>query len=85
MVFEGIPAIMPLLREGLTAEGEWRLVPTSANRQPTAASYVRAYGDTEWRAFKFDVLRIEGGKIAEVTTFDSALFPAFGLPLTLEP
>ena len=37
-------------------------------------------GDTEFRAFKFDVLRVEGGRIAEVTTFDATLFPAFGLP-----
>jgi RNA polymerase sigma-70 factor (ECF subfamily) len=85
LVFEGIEAIQPLLREGLTAPGEWRLVPTSANRQPTAASYLRERGGTEWRAFKFDVLRIEGGKIAEITTFDKALFAQFGLPATLPP
>gem|GEM_PF-5215695 len=28
--------------EGLTGPGEWRLVPTWANRQPTAASYLWA-------------------------------------------
>ena len=44
------------------AEGEWRLVPTVANRMPTAASYLRREGDTEFRAFKFDVLRIEDGE-----------------------
>jgi hypothetical protein len=54
-------------------------------RQPpaTAASYLRAPGDTEFRAFKFDVLRIEDGRIAEITTFDATLFPAFDLPPTL--
>ena len=31
-VFEGIAAIQPLLHEGLTEPGEWRLVPTWANR-----------------------------------------------------
>ena len=31
-----------------------------------------------------DVLRIEDGKIAEITTFDASLFAAFGLPETLE-
>ena len=46
-------------------------------------SYLRAAGDTEFRAFKFDVLRIEGGRIAEITTFDATLFPAFGLSPTL--
>jgi hypothetical protein len=30
-----------------------------------------------------DVLRTEGGVIAEITTFDADLFPAFGLPPTL--
>ena len=47
---------------------------------PTAASYLRKEGDTEFRAFKFDVLRIEHGKIAEITTFGPELFGAFGLP-----
>jgi hypothetical protein len=59
--FDGLDAIRPLLHEGLTAPGEWRLPPTRANRQPTAASYLRAPGDTEFRAFKLDVLRLEGG------------------------
>jgi len=40
-------------------------------------------GDSEFRAFKFDVLRIQGGLIVEITTFGAALFPAFGLPPTL--
>ena len=68
---------------GAMAEGAWRLVPTAANRMPAAASYLRRAGDTEFRAFKLDVLRVEGGKIAEITTFGSNLFPAFGLPATL--
>jgi RNA polymerase sigma-70 factor (TIGR02960 family) len=79
-VYEGLEAIRPLLEQGLTAPGEWRLVATRANRMPTAASYLRAHGDTEFRAFKFDVLRIEDGLIAEITTFDARLFEAFGLP-----
>jgi hypothetical protein len=29
------------------------------------------------------MLRVEGGAIAEITTFDAHLFPAFGLPPTL--
>jgi hypothetical protein len=29
------------------------------------------------------VLRIVDGKIAEITSFEPHLFPAFGLPLTL--
>jgi RNA polymerase sigma-70 factor (ECF subfamily) len=50
---------------------------------PTAASYLRKSGDSEFRAFKLDVLRIRDGLIAEITTFGSELFPAFGLPPTI--
>jgi RNA polymerase sigma-70 factor (ECF subfamily) len=72
----------PLLERAFTEGevGDWRLVPTSVNRMPTAASYLRRWGDREYRAFKFDVLRIEGGLIAEVTTFGPELFGACGLP-----
>jgi RNA polymerase sigma-70 factor (TIGR02960 family) len=82
MVFEGAEAIGPLLVRALQ-EGEWRLVPTYANRMPTAASYLRRPGDSEFRAFKFDVLRIADGRIAEITTFGPELFGVFGLPPTL--
>lgn len=51
---------------------------------PCAASYLRAYGETAYRAFKLDVLRIENDFIVEITTFDASLFAAFGLPLTLK-
>ena len=50
---------------------------------PAAASYLRRAGDSKFRAFKLDVMRIEAGLIAEITTFDAQLFPAFGLPPTL--
>jgi RNA polymerase sigma-70 factor (TIGR02960 family) len=87
LVFDGLGAITPLLERafGEDRDGDWRLVPTQANRMPTAASYLRRPGDSEFRAFKFDVLRIEDGAIAEITTFGAGLFPAFGLPPTLGP
>ncbi len=85
LCYDGLDAIAPLLTEGLTAHGEWRLLPTSANRLPAAASYLRAPGDTEFRAFKIDVLRIEDGAIAEITTFGNSLFEAFGLPPNPQP
>jgi len=81
-LFEGLDSIAPLLQNALR-DGDWRLVPTMANRMPTAASYLRQPGDSVFRAFKFDVLRVTDGKIAEITTFGAALFPAFGLPPTL--
>ena len=86
MCFDGLDTIAPFLERAFaeeTRDGEWRLVPTWANRMPTAASYLRRPGDTEFRAFKFDVLRIRDGALAEITTFEAGLFPAFGLPATL--
>lgn len=85
--YDGVASIGPLLERafGEGQEGDWRLVPTRANRMPTAASYLRRWGDTEFRAFKFDVLRVVDGKIAEITTFGPELFPQFGLPPTFQP
>jgi RNA polymerase sigma-70 factor (TIGR02960 family) len=88
-LFEGIDDFKVLLERAFGpvggVEGDWRLVPTAANRQPAAASYLRATGDDTFRAFKLDVLRVAGGRIAEITTFDAALFEQFGLPPTLSP
>jgi RNA polymerase sigma-70 factor (TIGR02960 family) len=85
LCFDGLAGIAPLLERGLgeSRDGDWRLVPTRANRMPTAASYLRRPGDTRFRAFKLDVLRIEDGAIAEITTFSPAQFPLFGLPATI--
>ena len=86
LAFDGLEVIAPFLERAFAAEtrdGDWRLVPTRANRMPTAASYLKRPGDSTFRAFKFDVLRIEDGRIAEITTFGAGLFPAFGLPPTL--
>ncbi|WP_236796579.1 sigma-70 family RNA polymerase sigma factor [Amycolatopsis sp. GM8] len=63
--------------------GQWRYLPVQANRMPAAAGYVRRPGTAVYRAQLLDVLRIEGGRIVEITTFESHLLPAFGLPLTL--
>jgi RNA polymerase sigma-70 factor (ECF subfamily) len=83
--FQGIEAVAPLLERafGEDREGDWRLLPAQANRMPAAASYLRRPGDSEFRAFKLDVLRIEDGLIAEITTFGPSRFPAFGLPPAL--
>jgi RNA polymerase sigma-70 factor (ECF subfamily) len=81
--FDDAASYLAVLEEALTSRGTWRLVPIGANRQPAAATYLRRHGQTEFRAFKIDVLRIEGGLIAEIMAFDESLFPAFGLPPTL--
>src|SRR5919107_3265889 len=83
-LFDGRAAVAPLIERAHSGtDGEWRLVPTAANLQPAAASYLRAPGDTEFRAFKLDVLRVRDGKIVEITTFGSERFEAFGLSPTL--
>ncbi|MGH6656423.1 MAG: RNA polymerase subunit sigma-70 [Actinocrinis sp.] len=86
MLFDGVEAMMTLMDRafGSGQEGDWRLLATAANRQPAAASYLRRWGDTRFRAFKLDVLRPRGEVIAEITTFGPALFPAFGLPEVLD-
>ncbi len=83
--FEGLAELAPLLARALgdEREGDWRLLPTGANRMPAAASYLRRPGDSEFRGLKLDVLRIEEGAIAEITTFGPGLFPALGLPASL--
>jgi RNA polymerase sigma-70 factor, ECF subfamily len=68
---------------GSDSFGRLRCVLTRANRQPAVAVYVLRAGDTEYRALALDVLRIEEGAVAEITTFGPGLFPEFGLPPTL--
>ena len=90
--FEGRDANFKAMSFGFDPEsehyaGDWRAVATGANMQPAAAFYLRRPGDSEFRAFSIDVLKIEGGKISEITAFgpDEHFdpFAAFGLPATL--
>jgi len=80
--YAGIDAVSGLLERafGPERDGDWRLLPTRANRLPAAGSYLRRPGDTVFRAFKLDVLRIEGDRIAEITTFGYSHFERLGLP-----
>ncbi len=83
--YEGREAILIATAPGFDAEfGDLRTVVAGANRQPTAAHYLRAPGDAEYRAIVLDVLRVDGGRVAEITSFAwPGLFPAFGLAETL--
>jgi RNA polymerase sigma-70 factor (ECF subfamily) len=65
--------------------GHLRCVATHANLQPAVANYLRRPGDSSWRALALDVLRIEDGLIAEIVVFMPDNFPAFGLPILLDP
>jgi RNA polymerase sigma-70 factor (ECF subfamily) len=83
--YAGRKAILIAARQGFDPEfGRLRTVVAAANRQPAAAHYLRRPGESKYRPLALDVLRIEGGRVAEITSFVfPGLFPAFGLPPTL--
>ena len=82
---EGREAIIASWAPALHGEHalEFRFMATYANRQPAAASYVRAPGWTGFHPFALSVLRLEEGTVTEVSTFPPGLFAAFGLPVAL--
>jgi RNA polymerase sigma-70 factor (ECF subfamily) len=86
--FIGRDAILNFIRPTFDPEspgffGRWRHLPTRANGQPALAGYVQRPGTGVYRAQMVDVLRVEHGKIVEITTFEPHVLPAFGLPLKL--
>jgi RNA polymerase sigma-70 factor, ECF subfamily len=81
--FDGREAFLASARRSAAA-GRFRFLATGANRQLAAGSYVREAGGSGYRPLAIDVLRIEAGQIAEITTFlRPDLFAAFGLPAKL--
>jgi RNA polymerase sigma-70 factor (ECF subfamily) len=83
--YQGLDGVAPLYERavGPQRDGDWQLRPAAVNRMPAAGSYLRRPGDSVYRPFKLDVLRVDGGLIAEITTFGPAQFPALGLPPVL--
>ncbi|MFK4100206.1 RNA polymerase subunit sigma-70 [Streptomyces sp. NPDC019531] len=88
--FVGRDALVDFVRVSLDPEspaflGHWRSLPARANGQLAVGNYVRRPGTSVYRAQVMDVLRFEedGDRIAEITSFEPHLFPAFGLPLRL--
>jgi RNA polymerase sigma-70 factor (ECF subfamily) len=83
--YAGREAILTAMRQGFDPEfGHLRTVVTAANGQPAAAHYLRRPAESEYRPLALDVLRIDGGRVAEISSFVfPGLFPAFGLPPTL--
>jgi RNA polymerase sigma-70 factor (ECF subfamily) len=63
--------------------GSFRMVATAANRQLAAASYLRRHDDDRYRLTGVNVLRIEDGRIAEITSFSPRLCHGFDLPSKL--
>jgi RNA polymerase sigma-70 factor (TIGR02960 family) len=84
-IFTGRDTVAALMSQAFDRSvfGDWKLLPTAANRMPAAASYLLRAGSSRYVPFKLDVLRTGGGRIAEITTFDASLFDRFGLPASL--
>jgi hypothetical protein len=61
----------------MTFHGEHRLVAIGANRQLAAAGYMRPHGAPDFTFSGIHVLRVEGGQIAEITSFSAALCRSF--------
>ncbi len=84
--FDGRGAIENLLRlfpphwQGRS----FKMLPIGANLQPAAAAYLRLAGEDTYRLSGLHVLRVERGKIAEITTFSVELCAGFALPPALE-
>jgi RNA polymerase sigma-70 factor (TIGR02960 family) len=78
-------AVDSWVRGGLFQPGydDWRCIPTTVNRMPAAALYLRTPDDPQFRLLNIAVLHIVDGKIAELTGFGAADKPWLGLPATL--
>jgi RNA polymerase sigma-70 factor, ECF subfamily len=83
--YAGRAAILVAMRQGFDPGfGRLRTLVAAANRQPAAAHYLRRPGESEYRPLALDVLRIEGGCVAEITSFVlPGLFAALRLPPSL--
>lgn len=66
------------------AAWRWKLLSTRASGQPAFGWYRWDAGNNSHTAFAIQVLDIEGGQVAAITTFGfPMLFPFFGLPVML--
>jgi RNA polymerase sigma-70 factor, ECF subfamily len=82
--WNGRPEVGDALRDGMTALGQWRLLPIMANGQPGAAGYLRRPGESAFFPFVLTVLRLEHGRVVDIAAFEQpSMFPAFGLPASL--
>jgi len=63
--------------------GDFRCLLTRANEMPAVACYVRKPGAAHFYPLALDVLRIEDGRLTDITAFEYPDFTAFGLPTHL--
>jgi RNA polymerase sigma-70 factor, ECF subfamily len=79
--YDGREAIPVAAAQGFDPEfGRLRAVATEANGQPATAHFLQRPGETAYHPLALDVLTLEGGLIAEITSFVlPELFPRFAL------
>ena len=83
--FDGRDAIAKLLQAfPIGWNGDIQVVGTGANRQPAMATYVRRPGESTYELAGLTVLRVEDGRIVELTNFAPELLSGFDLPLHLD-
>jgi RNA polymerase sigma-70 factor, ECF subfamily len=83
--FDGRDAIVTASAQGFEpAFGRLRAVVTRFNHRPATAWYLQRPGEPDHRPLAMDVLRLDGGAIAEITSFVyPELFGRYGLPMSL--
>ncbi len=85
--FEGFAAVSAFFGDLLGEEnpGDWRLVMTRANGELAVGNYIPAWGETECSAAVLDLLKIRNNEVVDIVSFESEVFPMFGLPSVLPP
>ncbi len=80
--YYGRESLLLLVENAFSGDGmgDWLLRPVWANHQPATVCYLRRHGDSSYRAFKIDVLRMLDGQVREITTFGPELAQRFGAP-----
>ena len=69
---------------GRTGGGIARMVPVRANGQPAWGEYRRDPGTGVLHITGVEVVGVAGDRISEITRFEAAVAPYFGLPRTLD-
>jgi RNA polymerase sigma-70 factor, ECF subfamily len=87
--YQGRESIRAFFQIAWKAYGSFRLVPTSANRQPAFAIYTRGKTEAVWRAHSIQLLDLDEDSIISLTKFVAPLgpkmFSTFGLSMVLSP
>jgi RNA polymerase sigma-70 factor, ECF subfamily len=80
--YAGVTAVRDFAeRVPMASCGRWWHLPTQANGQPAAASYLCPDGTDVFRAWSIDVFTLRDDRVAAITSFIGIThFTAFGLP-----